>query len=121
MKQPKEIDKSKLPYRTGALAIVIDKDNQFLLVQLKLYANHQWNFVGGGREKEDKDAVDNIFRELKEELSLTKDLFEIIGISNHPITYDFPDEMILQNRKVGKNYRGQKKDVVVLRFLGEKT
>ncbi len=55
------------PYRKGANAIVIDKNNQFLLIQKVRYGNNQWDFPGGGMDEEE-NCETAVLRELQEEL-----------------------------------------------------
>lgn len=76
-------------YRKGVQALVIDSENNFLIVQLNAYKENEWNFIGGGREG-NETIIENLNREVKEELSLDKDDFEIIGQNPVPLKYDFP-------------------------------
>jgi len=110
-------NKSNKPYRKGVNAIVIDKNNNFLLVQKNGYQDNEWNFLGGGR-KEDERLEQNLFRELIEETGTVKSDFEIIGTSTHKIEYDYPPDTVLKVH--GGKYRGQSYDQVVLRFIGDK-
>ena len=105
------------PYRFGVNVIIVDKENRFLLIQKVGYADDKWNFVGGGRE-EGESLEENMYRELYEELGLKKEDFELVGVSTHKITYDYPVEVAL--RVNGGKYRGQSYDQVVLRFIGDK-
>jgi 8-oxo-dGTP pyrophosphatase MutT (NUDIX family) len=56
-------------YRRGVLAIVIDAENKFLLVQLLNYKDDAWNFVGGGLDPGETDEG-GIKKEIREELGL---------------------------------------------------
>lgn len=109
--------KSKKPYRKGVNVIVIDKNNNFVLVQKKGYKDHEWNFLGGGR-REGETLKQNVFRELKEEIGSEKTDLEIIGVSTHKIEYDYPPDTVLKIH--GGKYRGQSYDQVVLKFIGDK-
>ena len=111
------INQSDKPYRKGVNAIIIDKDNHFLLIQKNGYRENEWNFPGGGREK-GETLEENLFRELKEELNVGRAEFEIIGISPYKTKYDYPAELALKINE-GK-YRGQSFEQVALRFIGEK-
>lgn len=42
------MDKTKMPYRQAVLALVIDGDNNFLIVQLNEFADDEWKFISGG-------------------------------------------------------------------------
>ena len=105
------------PYRKGFNAIIIDKNNKFLLVQKNAYKENEWNFLGGGRE-EGETLEQNLFRELKEELGADSTDFEMIGTSSHKIEYDYPPE--LAPKINGGKYRGQSYEQVILRFIGDK-
>ena len=37
-----------MPYRQAVLALVIDGDNNFLIVQLNEFADDEWKFISGG-------------------------------------------------------------------------
>jgi len=108
---------SSRPYRKGVNAIVIDKDNNFLLVQKNDYKDNEWNFLGGGGE-EGETMKQNLFRELNEEMGSERSDFEIVGTSTHKIEYDYPPDTVL--RLHGGKYRGQSYDQVILRFVGKK-
>lgn len=111
------IKQSDKPYRKGVNAIIIDKDNNFLVIQKNLYRENEWNFSGGGR-KEGETLEENLFRELKEEINANARDFEIIGISSHKTKYDYPPELALKIN--GGKYRGQSFEQVALRFIGNK-
>lgn len=110
-------NQSNKPYRKGVNAIVIDKDNNFLLIQKNGYKDNEWNFLGGGRE-ESETLEQNLFREIKEEIGSERSDFEIIGISTHKIEYDYASDTVLKVH--GGKYRGQSYDQVVLRFIGSR-
>jgi putative (di)nucleoside polyphosphate hydrolase len=109
----------ELEYRKGVLGIIIDSDNNFLIVNLVTYNPNEWNFPGGGREK-DETAENALCRELKEELNIDKEDLEILGMSKQPIKYDFPRAMIENNIKHGRKYKGQIKEQFIVRFHGDK-
>ncbi len=110
-------DQNSLPFRKGAATIIIDKDNNFLLVQKNGYKDNEWTFPGGGRE-EGETLEQNMHRELKEELNTEPVDLEIVGVSTHKIEYDYPADMYLKVN--GGKYRGQSYDQIVVRFIGDK-
>jgi putative (di)nucleoside polyphosphate hydrolase len=109
--------KSNKPYRKGVNAIIVDKDNNFLLVQKKGYKDSEWNFLGGGR-KEGETLNQNMFRELKEEIGSEETDLEIVGVSTHKIEYDYPPDTVLKIHS--GRYRGQSYDQVILRYIEDK-
>ncbi len=111
-------NQSTKPFRRGVNAIILDKENNFLLIQKNGYNENEWNFLGGGRE-EGETLEQNLFRELNEEIGTDNSDFEIIGVSTHRIEYDYPPELALKVN--GGKYRGQSYDQVVLRFVGDKS
>lgn len=110
-------NQSDKPYRKGVNAIVMDKDNNFLLVQKCKYKDNEWNVLGGGRE-EGETREENLFRELREEIGAKKEDFETIGISSYQIKYDYPADTV--SKIHGGKYRGQLYEQVILRFVGNK-
>lgn len=105
------------PYRIGVIAIILDRDNNFLLIQKNSYKENEWNFLGGGRE-DGETLEQNLFREIKEEIGLNELDIEVVGISNHKIEYDYPPELAIKIN--GNKYRGQSYDQAILRFTGNK-
>lgn len=110
------INSSKKNYRKGVLAIIVDQQDQFLIVQLQSYYKTDWNFVGGGAE-ESETPEENLRRELFEELGITNTDYEIISKSPKPQQYDFPEPVLKQN---GVLYHGQVKEQFLVRFKGNK-
>jgi 8-oxo-dGTP pyrophosphatase MutT (NUDIX family) len=108
-----------LPYRKGANAIVIDKNNDFLLVQKLVYDDHQWDFPGGGID-ENETLEEGILRELKEELGTSN--FEIIEKSSHINRYEWPEPtQKVAFKKYGIWWRGQEKHQFIIKFTGKKS
>lgn len=115
MLNTKQINK---PYRQGVNAIVINKDNNFLLVQKNGWRDNEWTVLGGGKE-ENETPEENLFRELKEEIRANKEDLKIIGLSSHKIEYAYPMELSLKIN--GGKYRGQSYRQFVLIFTGDKS
>ena len=108
-----------LPYRKGVNAIVVDKNNNFLLVQKQNYDSHQWDFPGGGVEQNEKLET-AMLRELEEEVGTNK--FEIVEKSPHLLKYEWPKEAQEHaHNKHGKWWRGQEKHQFIVKFTGKKS
>jgi putative (di)nucleoside polyphosphate hydrolase len=110
-------NKSDKPFRKGVIIIVVDKNDNFLLVQKNGYKDNEWNFLGGGCE-EGETLEQNLYRELKEEIDSDKSDLEIIGVSSYKIEYDYPPDTVLKVH--GGKFRGQSYDQVILRLTGNK-
>ena len=110
------IDRNNLKYRQSTLAVIVNNDNKILLTQKKNYQENEWDFPGGGIEKNETD-YQTILRELKEELGTDK--FLIIKKSSRLDKYEWTDEDI--EKKIiekGKSFRGQQRSQFLVKFLG---
>src|SRR3990167_11431068 len=85
--------REKLPYRPGAIGIIVNDEGKFLVVQMVTYPKNGWRFPGGGVEPGETPAQ-ALLRELKEELGT--DQFKIVGESRYLNVYDFPSPEIVQ-------------------------
>ncbi len=103
---------TKLPYRYGAAAYIVDGQHNLLLVQLVEYADNEWNVPGGGREATES-AEENIAREIHEELGIRAADLQLLDQSKQPIVYDFPQRMFDADHPMTKQFRGQHKDTFV--------
>jgi len=108
------------PYRIGAIAYIFDENNNVLIDQLTDYAYEDWNFPGGGREP-GESALDNIYRELSEELNIQKNQLDLIKQSEKPIKYDFPIDMLQAQHISALLYKGQIKAQYIFKFTGDKS
>ena len=64
-------DINKLPYRKAVTGYIVDKKNNFLLIQNLEYKKNHWRPPGGGID-EGEDPESALLRELKEELGTDK-------------------------------------------------
>lgn len=106
------------PYRIGATAYVLNAQGQILIVQLNHYKDGEWSLPSGGRE-DNETAQQNAVRETSEELGIKPEYLELVGISQHKMTYDFPANVDLEKVWAARKYRGQQKDQVVFKYTGD--
>jgi mutator protein MutT len=109
--------REELPYRQSTLAIVINKDGKFLVVNKQAYEPDKWwSFPGGGVD-EGETPEQAVMRELVEELE--SDKFEIAGKSKNEYQYEWPDEVIEKTHKEkGKYFRGTQLTQFWVKFSG---
>lgn len=111
--------RNSLPYRKSVIAVIINKENKILLIQKKNYQDNQWDFPGGGLEKNETEEQ-AVLRELYEEIGTDK--FEIIAKSTKTDQYEWPDEIIEKYlREKGQEWRGQQRAQFLVKFLGKQT
>jgi putative (di)nucleoside polyphosphate hydrolase len=103
-------------YREGVLAIIIDANDNFLIIQKNLFSEGEWAFIGGGREGSES-VYENLFREVREETGLSTDDYDVIGVSSFKNEFDYPKDLV-QKLHSGK-YIGQSYSQVVVRLKSE--
>jgi len=78
----------QLLFRKGVSALIVNKKNEFLLVNLESFENRFFAIPGGGIEDGESND-DAVYREIQEELGITRQLLEHIGTSREPIQFKF--------------------------------
>jgi len=99
-------------YRENVAIVIINKDRKVLWA--KRASENAWQFPQGGVKSNEK-IEDAMFRELKEEVGISKDKVKILGKTNDWLYYDVPKNWI---RKDNNLYKGQKQIWFLLKFLG---
>jgi putative (di)nucleoside polyphosphate hydrolase len=92
-------------YRKGVSVLIINKNNEFLLVNLESFKPHFFAVPGGGLEG-DESLEDAAYREIEEELGINKKSLEFIGQCKEPLQFKF--KTIKLNRE-GKEYEGSER------------
>lgn len=107
-------EKETMPYREGAIGIVLDSADRVLIVQMHNYSGHEWRMPGGGVE-EGESPEEAIVRELKEELGISE--FSVLGKGSEMNQYDWDDQKVESSlARRGKYYRGQSQHQFVVRL-----
>ena len=101
-------------YRKGVSALIINKKNEFLLVNLKSFETHFFAVPGGGIEG-NETLEDAVYREIEEELGIHKHTLEIMGKSTHPLRYEFKTQKL---QRAGVVYDGSERHFFGFRFIG---
>lgn len=110
---PAEI--AALPYRPCVGLMVVNAEGKVFVGQRRDKFADAWQMPQGGvDEGEAFEAA--ALRELWEETGITPDLVEIAAVTDKPIPYDLPPEVVPQFW--GGRYRGQAQTWFLLRFKG---
>lgn len=100
-------------YRPNVASVIINKDNKILWA--KRVNEDNWQFPQGGIQK-GETPEQAMYREVYEEVGLSKNSFEILGRSSDWLRYDVPEKFV-KTYWQGR-YRGQKQILFLLKFIG---
>ena len=100
-------------YRPNVASVIINKDNKILWA--KRVNEDNWQFPQGGIQK-GETPEQAMYREVYEEVGLSKNSFEILGRSSDWLRYDVPEKFV-KTYWQGR-YRGQKQIWFLLKFIG---
>ncbi|MFT4091245.1 MAG: RNA pyrophosphohydrolase [Asticcacaulis sp.] len=105
-------------YRPNVGIVVFNRANKVWIgKRFGVGGNFSWQFPQGGVDKgEDLEAA--ALRELYEETGIRS--VTLLGRTQDWVVYDFPPE-VLANKKIGRNFKGQKQIWFAYRFDGEDT
>lgn len=104
-----------LSYRPNIGIILLNKEGNILLAERNGMPNI-WQLPQGGID-EGETILDALYREIKEEIGINKDKFNIIATSPGWIYYKVPYWEELAKAK--NRFRGQKQKWFLLEFLGD--
>ncbi len=101
-------------YRKGVSALIINKKEEFLLVNLESFETKYFAIPGGGLEGEET-LEDAVYREIQEELGIEKGLLTVIGKSDNPLRFRFK---VIKLSRNGNEYEGSEKYFFGFKFTG---
>lgn len=102
-------------YRKGVSALIFNKKDQLLLVNLESFSEKYFSVPGGGLE-EGETLEKAVYREVAEELGIQKDSLELVGKSSSPLQITFKEIKLIRD---GKEYQGSERYFFGLRFTGD--
>ena len=103
-------------YRANVGIILVNMDGS--LFWAKRIGEDAWQFPQGGI-RESESAEQAVFRELHEEIGVTKESVEVIGSTQDWLRYDIPDHLIRRHQM--PCCIGQKQRWFLLRFTGQES
>lgn len=101
-------------YRKGVSALIINKNSEFLLVNLNSFEERFFAIPGGGVE-EGESLEDAVYREIMEELGIKTESLELIGKDEAPLRFTFKTPKIRE----GVEIIGSERYFFGFKFTGE--
>ena len=101
-------------YRTGVSALIINKKEEFLLVNLKSFEERFFAIPGRGLDQ-GESLEEAVYREIREELGIEKSSLELLGKSDLPLRFRFKEITLNRN---GNKYEGSERYFFGFRFIG---
>ena len=98
-------------YRPNVAMVVINSTNKVLICRRK--NTRTWQFPQGGIDN-DEDIKKAMYRELSEEVGLSKDDVSLVGESEGTITYDIPKT--IRSKVLGGKFKGQEQKWFLLKL-----
>ncbi|NDE68110.1 NUDIX domain-containing protein [bacterium] len=102
-------------YRKGVSALIFNKKDQLLLVNLESF-NEKYFSVPGGSLEEGETLEQAAYREVAEELGIRKDSLELVGKSSLPLQVTFREIKLIRD---GKEYQGSERYFFGFHFTGD--
>ncbi len=102
-------------YRKGVSALIINKNKEFLLVNLESFKEGFFAVPGGGIE-EGETLEEAVYREIKEELGIDKNSLELVGKNISPLEFKFK---VIKMTRNGNNYEGSERYFFGFLFVGD--
>ena len=98
-------------YRPNVAMVVINSMNKVLICRRK--NTRTWQFPQGGIDN-GEDIKNAMYRELSEEVGLSKDDVNLVGESEGTITYDIPKT--IRSKVLGGKFKGQEQKWFLLKL-----
>ena len=105
--------KKKL-FRKGVSALIVNSEKEFLLVNLESFEKHFFAVPGGGLD-DNEHTDDAVYREVQEELGITRQSLEYIGACKEPLQFAFKTKKLHRN---GREYDGSERYFFGFKFTG---
>jgi ADP-ribose pyrophosphatase YjhB (NUDIX family) len=105
----------KLLFRKGVSALIKNNENEFLLVNLEAFKTYFFAIPGGGLE-ENEPIKNAVYREIREELGITRRSLELIGVCDEPLKLLYK---IKKLRRDGIEYDGSERFFFGFKFIGD--
>lgn len=102
-------------YRQGVSVLIVNDKNEILLVNLTSFEHHFFAIPGGGIDGEES-LEDAVYREVKEEIGIRKELLQMIGKTANSTRFDFKTGPRVMH---GVEYVGQERHFFLVKFLGQ--
>ncbi|MDO8469404.1 MAG: NUDIX domain-containing protein [bacterium] len=107
-------EEKKQLFRKGVSALIMNKKKEFLLVNLEAFTNHFFAIPGGGLE-ENESTEDAVYREIQEELGITRQSLELVGVCEESIKLVFKTKKLQRD---GIEYDGSERYFFGFKFIG---
>ncbi len=101
-------------YSKGVSTLIINKEKEFLLVNLETFEENKYAIPGGGLE-DGESLEDAAYREIYEEVGIQRISLELVGRGTKPIMYNFRSKLV----RNGIEYTGSLRNFLGFQFLGD--
>ncbi len=102
-------------YRKGVSALIVNKNQEFLLVNLESFKEIYFAIPGGGIEN-GESLEDAAYREIKEELDIEKESLVLVGKSDVPLLVKFKT---VKRDEGGREFEGMERYFFGFYFTGD--
>jgi putative (di)nucleoside polyphosphate hydrolase len=104
-------------FRKGVSALIMNNKNEFLLVNLESFEDKYFAIPGGGVEGEES-LEDAVYREIQEELGITSQSLEPVGVCKESLQFRFKTKKLYRN---DVEYDGSERYFFGFKFMGDES